>query len=166
MLFRSRVFVVQSAGADHLSRAKAVEALEQQFAALHRGLKIWRSDRSAYDPKVMPRWDYRFSRYQVAQAIEQGWKGMTRLFDHQRRSVPALSLDGMLHDPLPTLPTQVNFEHVRLLSLGKMALADTAAAVGPGHAAARRTNQPPGRRLGGLAGALPEIGRASCRERV
>ncbi|MGY2045737.1 NEL-type E3 ubiquitin ligase domain-containing protein [Pseudomonas pergaminensis] len=119
--------IVQSAGADHLSRAKAVEALEQQFAALHRGLKIWRSDRSAYDPKVMPRWDYRFSRYQVAQAIEQGWKGMTRLFDHQRRSVPALSLDGMLHDPLPTLPTQVNFEHVRLLSLGKMALADTAA---------------------------------------
>ncbi|MBT1263155.1 hypothetical protein KHP07_22560 [Pseudomonas sp. VS40] len=119
--------IVQSAGADHLSRAKAVEALERQFVALHNALEIWRSDRSAHDPSVISRWDYRLSRYQVAKAIEHGWKGMTQRFDHQRRSVPALSLDSMLHDPLPTLPAQVSFEQVRLLSLGQMALTDTAA---------------------------------------
>lgn len=119
--------IIQDAGVDHLGRAKFVEALEQQFDALHRALKIWRSDRSAENPEVTSHRDYRLSRHQVAKAIEHGWKRMTSLLDHNARKVPGLSLDGMLHDPLPTLPPQVSFDGARLLSLGNMGLDDRVA---------------------------------------
>ncbi len=119
--------LIERSGSDQLTRAKAVERLEQQFVKLHRALKTWRSDRSAFRPEEAPLWDYRLTRQQVAKAIEQGWKCMTYLTDHKRRSVPGLSLDGMLHAPLPTLPPQLNFEQVQSLSLGQMTLDDSVA---------------------------------------
>ncbi|TFY88936.1 hypothetical protein DYL59_13625 [Pseudomonas kairouanensis] len=119
--------LIQSAKPDHLSQARAVEALEQQFAALHRALKIWRSDRSAFRPQRSPLWDYRLSRYQVAKALENGWRYMSDAIDHHAIRVPSLTLDGMLHTPLPTLPAQVSFEHVQLLSLRNMAQDDSVA---------------------------------------
>lgn len=114
--------IIQDAGVDHLSRAKAIEALQQQFETLHRTLKIWRSDRATYKSQGSPLWGYRLSRHQVLKTIEQGWRRMTQQFDHHHRNVESLSLDGMLHDPLPILPAQVRFDHVKLLSLGNMGL--------------------------------------------
>ena len=116
--------LAQDGGDDHLSRAKAVEALERQFESLRRSLKVWRSDRSAYNLKTFPRWDFRLTRHQVARAIRKSWQRMTLVLDHQRRSALGLSLDDMLRDPLPTLPPEVNFEPLRILSLRRMALDD------------------------------------------
>ncbi len=119
--------LIEEAGSDQLSRSKAVQGLEQQLDMLHRALKIWRKDRSAFRRQEAPLWDYRLTRQQVAQTIEQSWKQMTYLVDYKRRRVPGLSLDGMLHGPLPTLPAELNFDHVQLLSLGRMALDDSVA---------------------------------------
>ncbi|WP_395606389.1 NEL-type E3 ubiquitin ligase domain-containing protein [Pseudomonas sp. B22129] len=114
--------LIQGAGTEALTQAKAVEALEQQFAALHRALKIWRSDRSAYNPQDTPLSDYRLTRYQVATAIEQAWKRMLHGGNHHGNSVESLSLDSMLGAPLPMLPAHVQFDHLEVLSLNDMKL--------------------------------------------
>ncbi|UII69904.1 hypothetical protein LVW35_19855 [Pseudomonas sp. HN11] len=119
--------LINGAGDDHLKRATVVEKLEQQYASLRRALKFWRSDRSAHDARVTPRWDYRLSRHQVARAIERGWRRMTSRHDHLRRMVPGLTLDGMLSFTLPTLPPQANFEHIGVLSLVDTAQDDAVA---------------------------------------
>ena len=119
--------LIQGAGTEPLTQAKAVEALEQQLAVLHRALKRWRNDRSDYSPKDTTLWDYRLTRHQVADAIEQAWKRMLYGGDHRGQNVESLSLDRMLSTPLPTLPPQVQFEHLELLSLNKMKLDNSVA---------------------------------------
>ncbi|MGF6099212.1 NEL-type E3 ubiquitin ligase domain-containing protein [Pseudomonas sp. 18175] len=118
---------LQDAGADHLSRAKAVMALEQEFKALQQALKRWVSDRTDYVPELTPFWDYRLSRTQVREAIERSWRGLTTLRDPEQRSVQSLALDAMAIGKLPTLPAQVRFEQVKQLSLRNMGLNDEAA---------------------------------------
>lgn len=118
---------LQDAGADHLSRAKAVKALEQEFKALQQALKRWVSDRTDYVPEVIPYWDYRLSRSQVREAIECSWRGLTMLRDPEQRSVPSLALDEMAVGKLPTLPAQIRFEKVKQLSLRNMGLNDEVA---------------------------------------
>ena len=118
---------LQDAGVDHLSRAKAVEALEQEFKALHQALKIWSGDRRAHVPEAIPFWDYRLGRSQVRHAIERSWRGLTMLKDAQQRDVPGLELDAMAVGSLPTLPPQVRFAQVKQLSLRKMGLGDDVA---------------------------------------
>ncbi|MGY2289980.1 NEL-type E3 ubiquitin ligase domain-containing protein [Pseudomonas sp. SDO528_S397] len=118
---------IQHTGSDHLSRAHAVEALEEQHQALHRALKTWRKDRTSYTEQDGPLWDYRLSRHQVARMIERCWQRMVVVADRQGVKAPGLVLTGMLKGPLPTLPPQVSFEHVRYLSLQNLALDDDAA---------------------------------------
>jgi hypothetical protein len=119
--------LLQDAGVDHMSRAKAVEALEQEFKALHQALKRWVADRAAHAPETLPFWDYRLGRSQVRHAIERSWRGLTMLKDAQHRDVPGLELDAMAVASLPTLPPQVRFAHVKQLSLRKMGLGDDVA---------------------------------------
>ena len=114
-------------GPDHLARAQSVEALEQQFEALHRALKVWRSDKTSFGGLPQPQADYRLGRHQAMQAIEEGWKQMLLLPDADGVKVPSLVLDGLVVGRLPTLPAQVNFAHVRQLSLNRMGLDDDVA---------------------------------------
>lgn len=109
--------LLEEAGTDHLSRAKAVQALEQQFDSLHRALKTWRNDLSAYNLMLGTRQDFRLSRAQVATALERCWRRMTVLPNKARVNVPGLSLNGMLRAPLPMLPAGVSFAHVEQLTL-------------------------------------------------
>ena len=118
---------LQDAGVDHMSRAKAVEALEQEFKALHQALKRWVGDRAGHVPEAVPHWDYRLGRSQVRQAIERSWQGQTTLKDPQRRNVLGLELDAMAAGGLPILPPQVRFERVEQLSLRNMGLDDDVA---------------------------------------
>ncbi|AZE56482.1 hypothetical protein C4K03_4344 [Pseudomonas synxantha] len=119
--------LLERLGEDHLSRAKAVEALQQQLNALHGALKAWRKAPAPPALSAAERWDFRLSRKQVARAIEHGWQYMSKLKDYLKRDVPGLSLDGMLHEPLPTLPGSVEFPHLRALSLENLELDDRVA---------------------------------------
>lgn len=111
-------------GSDHLSRAKAVQALEQQFEALHRALKSWTKDQVSMLRLPGPLRDYRLSREHAMEMIQDCWKHMAWVPDE---SGPGLVLDGMALGGLPTLPTQVDFAQVRRLSMKNMQLNDEVA---------------------------------------
>ena len=114
-------------GADPLSRARAVQALEQEFDALHRALKAWRRDKTSLAGLPRPIDDYRMSRHYTMRRIEDAWKQMTRQPDAEGVRVLALNLDGMEVGPLPTLPAEVSFAAIRKLSLNHMGLNDDVA---------------------------------------
>ncbi|OPB00360.1 hypothetical protein BFW87_01765 [Pseudomonas fluorescens] len=116
--------LLQDAGVDHLSRAKAVEALKQQFKSLQQALKRWSSDRKAHPAGASPLWDWRLSRTQARQAIERCWRGLFTLHNDEHVEVPGLQLDGMVLGGLPVLPQQVRFDHVQQLSLRNMQLSE------------------------------------------
>lgn len=119
--------LIQDAGTDHLSRARAVEVLEQEFKALHQTLKRWTVDLSAHDPAADPLWDYRLSRYQATKQIENCWRGLSIVKDADGLEVPGLTLDGMVLGNLPTLPAQVRFDRAQSVSLRNMGLNDDVA---------------------------------------
>lgn len=119
--------LLRGCGDDHLSRAHAVEALEEQFKTLQRALKRWRSDTSGHNAHAEPLWDFRLSRHQAAQAIERSWRGLHTLKSAQLIEAPGLALDGILLGALPTLPPEVRFDQVRHLSLRDMDLNDDVA---------------------------------------
>lgn len=118
---------LQDAGTDHMGRAKAVEALEQELMTLHQALKRWAKDLGDYVSGDTSKSDYRHDRLQVRKAIERSWRRMTTLKDSQQREVQGLDLSAMGVKKLPTLPSQVRFEHVKQLSLRRLELNDEAA---------------------------------------
>lgn len=119
--------LLQDAGYDHLSRARAIDALEQEFKALHKALKRWSSDKAGYVPSQDPIWDYRVSRFQAMKRIENCWRGLSMVKDVHNLDVSALTLDAMVLGGLPTLPAQVRFKGVQELSLRNMGLNDDVA---------------------------------------
>ncbi|MGY2374354.1 NEL-type E3 ubiquitin ligase domain-containing protein [Pseudomonas sp. SDO524_S393] len=118
--------VIKGAGHDHLSRALKVQALESDFALLHRVLKTW-SNQAPSDVQAVALWDHRLSRHRAMRLIEQCWRRMTVARDERGLRIPVLELDGMLLGGLPTLPPQIQFEHVQKLSLRNMQLGDEVA---------------------------------------
>lgn len=115
---------LQDLGHDPLSRANAVRALEQQYEALHRTLKVWAREGGGQGRSDVALRDYRLARHQAVQLIERSWQYASLIPDESHRQVPNLSLDGMVIGALPTLPPEVQFEHVRQLSLRNMGLND------------------------------------------
>lgn len=118
---------LQDLGSDHLSRARAVRALEQQYDALQRTLRLWAKDKPAQPYSDIALRDHRLARHQAARAIERCWQYASLAPDELHQKVPSLSLDGMAIGALPTLPAHVQFEHVRQLSLKRMGLNDDVA---------------------------------------
>ncbi|RMT85184.1 hypothetical protein ALP39_01626 [Pseudomonas marginalis pv. marginalis] len=118
---------LQALGADHLSRARAVKALGEQFEQLRRALSTWARERVALTPAGYTSADYRLSRVQAARAIKSSWQYASLLPDEVGGTVPGLMLDGMALGSLPTLPPEVNFDHVQHLSLNHMGLDDDVA---------------------------------------
>lgn len=114
--------LLQELGPDHVSRAKAVKALEGQLKVLLLTLKRWSDDKAATkDMSRSARKDFRSARQSVMKAIERSWKRKTLLPD-EKGQVFGLKLDAMATGPLPQLPAEVDFAHVRVLSLKHMAL--------------------------------------------
>ncbi|QXH79478.1 NEL-type E3 ubiquitin ligase domain-containing protein [Pseudomonas salmasensis] len=110
---------IEALGADHLARAQALKVLQQRYETLRSVLAAWRSDEAALAKVAGPLADARLSRKIIAQRIEACWRRMSGAGEASR-----LSLDDMLGGPLPTLPAQINFEHVHHLSLKNMGAGD------------------------------------------
>lgn len=119
--------LLESLGSDHLTRAKAVKALQQQFEHLHGSLKRWCADTESLAKLPDPLWDYRLSRFQAMEQIEAAWRQLSVLSDENGLKVPGLSLDRMVLGQLPTLAPQVSFAHVEHLSLRELRLKDDVA---------------------------------------
>jgi hypothetical protein len=119
-----RLKMLRDAGTDHLSRAKVVKALEEQFAQLHKTLEHWARQRPVFAHGEAPPRDWRLSRYQVRQSIERCWSRASFVDDIDFKTVPGLELDRMHVGELPTLPAEVNFDHVQQLSLRSMGLSE------------------------------------------
>ncbi|WP_455884826.1 NEL-type E3 ubiquitin ligase domain-containing protein [Pseudomonas spelaei] len=114
--------LIEGLGEDHLARAHVVKLLQLSFEALHRTLDAWRNDRAGLERINEPLVEARLSRKHAAQQLEQCWRRLTGLGEDSR-----LALDGMRVGALPTLPSVVNFDHVRHLTLKNMDVGDEAA---------------------------------------
>ncbi|MGH8386902.1 MAG: NEL-type E3 ubiquitin ligase domain-containing protein [Pseudomonas sp.] len=113
--------LLDSLGSDHLSRAKAIQQRQKQLEKLRAALKAWRNDDTEMRKLSGDLNEYKQSRRQVADTIEDAWRQMVRVRDEQRSSsVPGLKLDSMRVGKLPTLPPDIDFSHVELLSLKNM----------------------------------------------
>ncbi|SEN05153.1 Leucine rich repeat-containing protein [Pseudomonas sp. ok272] len=118
---------IDNLGSDHVTRATAFKALQQQHQALRAALRTWRSQDAQGGSSLLARIELRRSREIVANRIERCWRHMLKVSDEYNVSVPGLELDNLQVGSLPTLPAQVEFRHVRRLSLGHMGLGDDAA---------------------------------------
>ncbi|XVO85719.1 NEL-type E3 ubiquitin ligase domain-containing protein [Pseudomonas palleroniana] len=118
--------LLMDAGADELSRAKAVSRMEGDLDRLRAVLKQWATNIGSLD-KQPGLSDIRHGRLQVAERIEACWRRQTFLLDERQMSVAGLTLDGMRVGSLPNLPAEIRFDHVRQLSLKNMRLGDDVA---------------------------------------
>ncbi|WP_439864563.1 NEL-type E3 ubiquitin ligase domain-containing protein [Pseudomonas antarctica] len=110
-------------GPDHVSRAKAVKGLKGQLKRLRQALMQWSDDKVAVrGMSASARQDFRQARVSVIKAIERAWRRETLMVDESGAQVPVLKLDGLLAGELPALPAEVDFGHVRELSLRRMEL--------------------------------------------
>lgn len=107
-------------GPDHLTRATAVRQRQRQLDSLREALKTWRNDEVEMRKLPGDLGEYQLSRRQVADAIENSWRRLVVLPDEQGIRLPGMTLDGMRVGKLPTLPAEVDFNHVRCLSLKNM----------------------------------------------
>lgn len=107
-------------GADHLTRATAVRQRQRQLETLRGVLKAWRQDDVELRKLPGDLSEYQHSRQQVAGAIEDSWRRLVFLRDERGGGRPGMSLDGMRVGKLPVLPADIDFSHVRRLSLKNM----------------------------------------------
>lgn len=108
-------------GTDHLSRATAVRQRQRQLETLRGLLKTWRNDDAEMRKLPGDLREYRQSRRQVADAIEDSWRRLVVMRDERGISRVGMNLDGMRVGKLPILPAEIDFSHVRRLSLKNMA---------------------------------------------
>ncbi|MET1070484.1 MAG: NEL-type E3 ubiquitin ligase domain-containing protein [Pseudomonas prosekii] len=111
-------------GTDHLTRSTAIKQRLAQLETLRTLLKTWRTDDAQMRKLPGALSEYRQSRRQVADAIENSWRRLSLLRDEHGVGVPGLSLNGMRVGQLPTLPAAIDFSHVQRLSLKDMQLGD------------------------------------------
>ena len=111
--------LIESLGADHMARARAVKGLQDDYETLRSVLSTWRHDRAALTKIPGTPADARFSRKIIVQRLTDCWRRMTGLNEEA-----SLSLDEMIGGPLPTLPPQIKFEHVRKLTMKNMGVGD------------------------------------------
>lgn len=114
--------LIEGLGPDHIARARAVKSLVNDYETLRSVLKTWRYDRDALAKIPGTPADARFSRRIMTRRLQACWRRMTGVNEEA-----SLSLDEMLGGPLPILPPQIKFEHVRRLTMRNMGVGDEVA---------------------------------------
>lgn len=123
---QAREFLDQ-AGNDHLTRAIRVRQLQDDLGRLRNVLKTWVNDEVGMRALNAPLYEVFECRQHVAFDIEDCFRREVFLPDELYRPAYGLRLDGMRFGKLPALPSGLNFDHVRHLSLQNMLLDDDAA---------------------------------------
>jgi hypothetical protein len=111
-------------GSDAVAREKHVRQLRRDLERLGETLEFWRES----DPKTSTAAagsELEKSRRTVANQIEDSFRRRILLPDESGRPVCALKLDGMRVADLPELPADINFDHIKLVSLKNMQLDNT-----------------------------------------
>ncbi|MHC8345338.1 NEL-type E3 ubiquitin ligase domain-containing protein [Pseudomonas sp. RT6P73] len=108
-------------GSDHLTRAKEVSQRKQALKLLRVGLDVWSKDDAGLS-LISEKAERQHSRRQVSDLIEQSWRRGSFVRNDKGILVPGLKLDGMRSGKFPTLPVELNFDHVQSLSLKNMDL--------------------------------------------
>jgi hypothetical protein len=111
---------IDGLGTDALTRAIRVKALRREREQLRDVLDVWSEDRVAMKALGGDLREVRQSRKSTAEQIEDGFRRLFTVNDASGKSVYALNLDGMRVGKLPTLPSGLNFDHVKHLSLKNM----------------------------------------------
>ncbi|CAI8944910.1 RING-type E3 ubiquitin transferase [Pseudomonas sp. IT-347P] len=111
---------IDGLGTDLLARATRVKGLRADLKQLREVLAAWAEDETAMkalggELQVVHR-----SRTFTAEQIEDSFRRIVMAVDESGKSVCALNLDKMHVGKLPTLPTGLNFDHVKHLSLKQM----------------------------------------------
>jgi len=114
--------LLEGLGSDHLVRAKEVRSRQQALKKLRSTLRAWRAEEiDPRSPTENPS-EWRQSRLQVSDIMENSWRRLFFMRNEKATSVPGLSLDKMRVGKLPILPPEVTFDHVQYLSLKDMEL--------------------------------------------
>ena len=114
--------LLEGAGMGPIGRARAVQALQQQYVTLRKTLRSWGRQRIAPLVDGLSPSQLRLSRAQVFAALKHAWRGQSLMQNDQGSKVPGLKLDRMVFGDFPTLPAQVMFDRVQWLSLRQMEL--------------------------------------------
>lgn len=118
---------LDQAGSDPMTRAIRVRQLQEDLRRLQEVLDIWSEDETAMKALGGDLNEVHECRQVVAFEIEDCFRRLVFLPDDFQRPVYGLKLDGMQFGKFPTLPTGLNFDHVRQLSLRDMQLDNDAA---------------------------------------
>ncbi|WP_415761841.1 NEL-type E3 ubiquitin ligase domain-containing protein [Pseudomonas sp. CP4] len=119
--------LIDGLGADPLSRATRVKALQQELKTLRDALFVWSEDALGLKALGGDLAEARHSRKMTAELIEEGFRRFHWVPDEQGKSLCTLNLDGMRVGKLPTLPPGVSFDHIQQLSMKNMAQNDDVA---------------------------------------
>jgi hypothetical protein len=108
---------LDSLGSDHLTRATRVKQLQQDLKRLRETLTTWEEDETAMkaiggDMELVSE-----DRQYMTDRIEDSFRRRTFTIDENGKKIHALKLDGGRSGKLPLLPVELNFDHVRHLSL-------------------------------------------------
>lgn len=107
-------------GGDLLTRANRVRALRRDLEQLREVLDVWSNDQT--DIKALGgEWlEVQRSRWYAAELIEDSFRRMFLATDESGISHCVLGLDGFRVGQLPLLPAELNFDHIKKLSLQNM----------------------------------------------
>lgn len=111
-------------GGDALTREKHVRQLRRDLERLGETLEFWRESDPKTSVAVKGR-ELAKSRHTLANQIEDSFRRRILLPDAQGRPVCGLKLDGLRVGDLPVLPADINFDHIKLVSMKNMQLDNT-----------------------------------------
>ncbi|MFJ2488628.1 NEL-type E3 ubiquitin ligase domain-containing protein [Pseudomonas sp. NPDC087639] len=116
--------LIDQLGADPLTRAARVKGLRHDLLQLREVLDVWSEDIAAMRALGGDLREVWYSRKLTAGLIEDGFRRLFLATDESGQSVCVLNLDGMRVGALPTLPPELNFDHIQQLSMKNMAQGD------------------------------------------
>ena len=114
---------LDEAGTTHMQRVNKIKELAQQLRQLRKVLHAWRDDEAQMKKLTGKLEDFRVSRRQVANAIENCWRRVSHPFWPRNQPVTTLTLASNPTGPLPTL-TEADVAHVRNLAINDMQAGD------------------------------------------
>lgn len=115
---------LNTVGNDAMAREKHVRKLRHDLERLGETLEFWRESDPTSSVAVVGR-ELAKNRQTVANQIEDSFRRRILLPDARGRPVCGLKLDGMRVADLPVLPADINFDHIKLMSMKNMQLDDT-----------------------------------------